>query len=85
LRTSGQLSVDNVEKYWVELKKCVKNEPVGNFERLKILRYKIVIAIFKQIYKTLSKILSKYKKLECGYSDEIIFNRDLQKFEKRTF
>ncbi|MCL1946983.1 MAG: glycosyltransferase [Chitinivibrionia bacterium] len=85
MRTSGQLSVDGVEKYWAELKKCVKKEPVGVFERFKILRYKIVVAIFKQIDKILSKILSKYKKLECGYSNEITFNRKLQKFEKRTF
>ncbi|MCL1946744.1 MAG: glycosyltransferase [Chitinivibrionia bacterium] len=83
VRSSNQLSLDNMDKYLSEVDRVLKKEQVGNSDKLKLIRYKIITAVLNFFYKVIEKLLRKYRQIETGTPNmsNIRFNRSVQGFE----
>jgi glycosyltransferase involved in cell wall biosynthesis len=85
LRSSNQLSLDNMPNYLKEVGEILKKEKLDKTEKKVVKKYNN----FRKIMRLISKlrifntngIINKYRKLKFGSVEDIHFNRYTQKFE----
>ena len=81
LRTANQLSLEGKSKYLEEVDNVLRAKKLTKREIIKTMRYKVVYNLIKYISIFFIRILNKYRKVECGMTQNIRFNRFTQQFE----